>query len=93
MAKHCFHCKTQNTKNISNLYGFEVCSDCMPKLGLLTDNTIQKHVLAYRKAQLDVPENPSYKEEVDFRLASMEQDYIKKRLKLLHIQARIRELE
>ncbi len=39
-----------------------------------------------------VPENPTYKEDVDYRLKIMEERYIKARIKMLHIQARLKEI-
>lgn len=62
-------------------------------MGLFKDHTILKHVKSYDKKRESVPENPSYKQEVDFRVNEMEERYIRARLKLLHIQARLRELD
>ena len=92
MSKHCFSCSNTNPNEISNLFGYEVCNSCKPTLGLLKDDTIRKHISSYAKKQEDVPENPSYQEEVDYRLDFMEERYIKTRLKLLHIQQRLKEI-
>ncbi len=35
-------------------------------------------------------ENPTYVQEVDYRVEAMEEYYIRRRLKLLHIQARLK---
>ncbi|MCH7817490.1 MAG: hypothetical protein IIC60_13085 [Proteobacteria bacterium] len=61
-------------------------------MGLLKDHTIRKHIASFAKKQLVVPENPSYEQEVDYRLKFMEETYIKQRLKLLHIQARLNKI-
>jgi len=37
-----------------------------------------------------VPENPTYVQEVDYRVEVMEEYYIRRRLKLLHIQAQLK---
>jgi hypothetical protein len=93
MSIQCFLCGNRNPHEVSILYGYEVCSICQSTLGLLKDNTIQKHVLRYAKARETVPENPSYSEDVDYRVRRLEEDYFKRRIKLLHIQERLKKLE
>jgi len=92
MAKRCFQCSYTNPKEISNLYGYDVCHSCKLKMGLLKDNTLRKHISSYEKVRETVPENPTYKEEVDYRLSFMEENYIRQRIKLLHIQERLKEI-
>lgn len=90
MTRTCFSCGS--TITVKDLYGYPVCESCEPGLGLFKDHTILRHIKAYEKKQQDVPENPSYQQDVDFRVNEMEERYIRARLKLLHIQSRIREL-
>ena len=90
MSKSCFNCK--NPKELTSLYGYDVCHGCESTLGLLKDATIRKHISSYAKMQESVPENPSYQQEVDYRVNFMEQNYIKKRIKLLHIQERLKNI-
>ena len=54
------------------------------------DNTIRKHIASYEKKREAVPENPTYVQEVDYRVEAMEELYIRRRLKLLHIQAQLK---
>ena len=92
MSKECFGCSNTNPIEITNLFGYDVCRSCKSILGLLKDDTIRKHIASYAKKQEAVPENPTYKEDVDYRLNFMEERYIKTRLKLLHIQERLKNI-
>lgn len=74
--KACFQCGT--ILNIASLYGYTICETCKSRIGLFKSDTIDRHVASYKKGV--------YKEEVDSRLTLMEKQYIKKRIKLLHIQ-------
>lgn len=68
----CFNCsqKTDNT-----LYGFYVCKPCEEKIGLMSKETIQQHV----------DKNKDFKKEAQAKLAVLEKDYARKKIKLLHI--------
>ena len=55
--------------------------------------TIRKHITSYERKREAVPENPTYAQEVDYRVEAMEEVYIRRRLKLLHIQARLKAME
>ncbi len=67
--------------------GYIVCDACRSALGLFTDATIKKHMRLFESG-----EDHSYEEEVRNRLDLMEKDYIRKRIKLLHIKERIENL-
>ena len=88
----CFSCGSSNQSKIKDLYGYSVCESCEPTLGLYKDHTIRKAIADYDKKRESVPENPTYVQEVDFRVNQMEERYIRARLKLLHIQARLKEI-
>lgn len=88
----CFSCGNSNQEQVKDLYGYAVCDSCEPSLGLYKDHTIQKHVREFEKKRESVPENPTYAQEVDYRVNAMEEKYIRARLQLLHIQARLKEL-
>jgi len=75
MDKKCFQCGKPGFE----LYGYTICDDCKSKLGLLTDKTIDKHLVLYKK------KNRSYKDEIRRRLDFIDRDYLKKRIKLLHV--------
>ena len=93
MPKRCFSCDNTNLKEISNVYGYSVCVVCKTTLGFYLDSTIRKHILAFEKKKQEVPEKPSNREEIDYRLNFMRAEYIRKRIKLLHIQARLKGIE
>lgn len=88
----CFRCEETEKSSLLDLYGYTVCKACESKLGLYQDPTIKKHVSSFEIARQFSPEKPTYAEEVDIRLRAMERDYIGKRLKLLHIQARLKDM-
>ena len=81
MEKVCFQCGDKG----DDLYGYTVCADCKSKLGLFTDATIKKHIALYQ----DPAKKRSYAQEIKYRLDFVEKDYIKKKLKLLHILDRL----
>jgi len=77
MAKKCFNCGKEG----KNMYGYSICDGCKSKLRLFTDKTIERYN----------SKNPQkFPEEIQRRLNSVEKDYIKKRIKLLHIQEQLK---
>ena len=78
----CSQCEA--TGKLENLYGFYFCARCESKLGLYTDKTILKNAQKFAAA------NPtSCEEEVVRRLQRMERDFVKTKVKLLHILERL----
>lgn len=66
------------------IYSYNICSKCESTLGLFSDKTIIKHI------ETGIYESKkAYIQEIDRRLKIMKQDYIKKRIKLLHISDRL----
>lgn len=90
--KACFRCQEDEVEVLENLFGYTVCKACITKLGLYHDQTIKKHKASFERARELNPAKPTYKDEVDYRLSMMEKDYISKRIKLLHIRDRLRNL-
>ncbi len=82
MKNLCFQCGSQG----KDLCGFTVCDSCKSKLGLFTDETIKKHIALYKA------KGRSYEAEIARRLDFIEKDFAKKKIKLLHIQERLKEL-
>ena len=77
MEKSCFNCGKKGT----NIYGYTICDSCKSKLKLFSDETIKKHYL----------KNPEkFSKEIQRRLGFIDKDYIKKRIKLLHVQEQLR---
>lgn len=73
MTKKCFNCGQNGTE----LYGYVICEACKKDLRLFTDKTIERHVAKFTKQ--------AYKKEIEERLAFIETDVIKKKIKLLDI--------
>lgn len=76
----CFDCG-KNTKDL--LYGYYICDSCKSKLRLFKKDTIKKHNTVN-------PEN--FSKEIQRRLNFLDKDYIKKRIKLLHVQEQLKNL-
>ncbi len=81
------------TEGCSNLHGYLVCEPCKSKLGLLKDETIQRHVASFDKARKKSSKKPAYEEEIRNRLGFLEKDYVRKRIKLLHVVERLKRME
>ena len=82
----CFNCGSDAN---SQLYGMQICSFCESDLRLFTDETITRQKKEYRNSD----RYASYEEEISDRLVLMEKDYLKKRIKLLHILERLEHLK
>ncbi len=88
----CFRCGETEKASLNDMYNYVVCNACVTKLGLYHDETIKKHMASFQRAKDMNPEKLSYEEEVNHRLIAMEKDYISKRIKLLHIRERLKNL-
>jgi hypothetical protein len=75
-------------ENGKEYLGYIICNKCLSKLKLLSDEKIKKY-LAVNKLK----NGRSFEEEIKFRLILIEKDYIKKKIKLLHVMERIREMK
>jgi hypothetical protein len=84
MKSCCLFCAQKG----NDRYGYVICDSCTKKLGLSTDKAIQRYVAIYKKTK-----KHSFKQEVRDRLVFIEKEYAKKRIKLLHIQERLKGLE
>jgi len=80
-AYQCFQCGKPGI----DMFGFKICKSCKSRLGLLTDETIMKHMTHFNSS-----EPHSYLDEVNDKILFLENDYIRKRIKLLHIRKRIK---
>jgi hypothetical protein len=80
-------CQCEDRCTTVERYGFLFCGECESKLGLHSDKTILKNAKS-----CGLPEPFTYEDEVTDRLQTMEKDFIKKKVKLLHILDRLREL-
>jgi len=84
MTKACFNCGGNGV----NMYGYTICGICKSKLRLPKNETIKKHTIIYKKSK-----KISYEEKVQTTLVSLEKDYIKKRIKLLYIQEKLKDIK
>lgn len=83
--KTCFSCESD--QGISIMFGYPICEKCESKMGLFKDNTIKRQAADYRKNK-----KRTYEEEIDYRLDFIEKDYIRKKIKLLYIQERLKHI-
>ena len=79
-------CQCDRTSKTSHIYGYVFCDRCATKLSLHADKTILKNADKYSG------EHSSYEEEVANRIEAMEKNYIKAKIKLMHILERLTEL-
>lgn len=77
MNDKCFNCNTTGT----DFFGFKICASCKKKLRLFTDKTVAEHIRKFTKS--------GYQKDVQEKLALLESDYIKKKIKLLDILQKI----
>ncbi len=80
----CSQCGSKEKLEV--LYGYPFCQPCKIKLGLFTDNTIKRHFKTYLES------NKSYEADIKHRLEFIEHDFIKKKVKLLHILDRLNDV-
>ncbi len=81
-------CRLCGNGDSDDLYGYAICDECKSGLGLFTDQTIKKHVSMYG----DPAKKHSYEEEIVERLDFIEKDYVKKKIKLLHVLDRLKNM-
>ena len=84
-SKSCFKCGNTDGSLHEILYGYTICKDCKSRLGLFQDQTVKKHHASFENARALDPSQPSYEEDIRFRLDFIKKDYIAKKIKLLHI--------
>ncbi len=85
----CFKCGSKDSTSLIQLFGYNICPTCKSRLGLFRIETVERHHLSYKKAKTIDPKQPSYEEEVNYKLELLEKDYICKRIKLLDIQQQL----
>lgn len=81
----CFNCASDG----SLLYGTPICNSCKSDLRLFTDDTIIRQQREYKASD----KYASYRDEISDRLKILELDYLKKRIKLLHVLERLDNLK
>ncbi len=86
IKKSCFQCGAKEENK--NLHGYPVCQTCKSKLKLFTDEKIGEFITEYKKNK-----KHSLEAEMKQRLDILEKDYIRKKIKLLHVLARIKKIK
>ena len=86
MIMKCFNCESNAD---AQLYGIPICNSCESDLRLFTDDTIIRQKREYKGSD----NYASYQDEISGRLILLERDYLKKRIKLLHILERLDNLK
>ncbi len=76
----CFNCSKKGT----NMYGYVICDTCKSSLRLFTDATIKKYYTEDPKG---------FVKDIDERIDVLEKDFIKKRIKLLHVKVQLKQLQ
>lgn len=79
----CFKCKNEG----SDFFGYLVCEPCKKRLRLHSNDTIEKNA---HNLNVYTP-HESYLCDIESRLKQLDQDYISKKLKLLHIKNQLEE--
>jgi hypothetical protein len=87
-VKQCFQC--DKAADGQEFHGYSICKTCKSELGLMQDDALKGHLLSYKKIKDKDPKKPSFEEEVRDRLSILEKAYISKKIKLLHIQERLK---
>lgn len=77
--KKCFNCDNGG----SDMYGYNICDSCKSKLRLFTDKSIKKY---------SSKDPEKFSKEIDEKLDFLEKDYIKKRIKLLHVKEQLKHM-
>jgi len=81
MNNKCSLCGDQG----SEFYGYSICDVCKADIRLYTDNTIQRQRSNFKKSS----RASTYEDDMQYRLQFIERDYIKKKIKLMHILDRL----
>lgn len=82
----CFNCGAETS---NQRYEITICPACEQDLRLFTDETIVRQKAEYKPSE----EYATYNDEIADRLVFLEKDYLKKKMKLLHVLERLEYLK
>ena len=82
----CLNCGAETT---NQRYQIAICPACEQDLRLFTDETIARQKAEYKPSE----EYATYNDEIADRLVFLEKDYLKKKIKLLHVLERLEHLK
>lgn len=74
----CFNCGAETS---NQRYEITICPACEQDLRLFTDATIARQKAEYKTSE----KYAAYGDEIADRLVFLEKDYLKKKIKLLHV--------
>lgn len=80
MKPSCDLCGTKS--DLEDLYDYTICNSCKSDLRLFADKSIKRFMT----------KNKDLEKEMKGRLEFLDKDYIKKRIKLLHVLERMAQL-
>ena len=78
----CFNCGAETS---NQRYEIMICAACEQDLRLFTDETIARQKAEYKPSE----KYAAYGDEIADRLVFLEKDYLKKKIKLLHVLERL----
>ncbi|KAB2859368.1 MAG: hypothetical protein F9K09_02435 [Flavobacteriales bacterium] len=78
----CFNCAADTNHK---KYEIPICHSCETGLKLFTDDTIMRQKKEYKCSE----KYSSYLDEIAHRIILLENDYLKKKIKLLHVLERL----
>ena len=82
----CFNCGAETS---NQRYEITICAACEQDLRLFTDETIARQKAEYKTSE----KYATYNDEIADRLVFLEKDYLKKKIKLLHVLERLEHLK
>jgi flagellar motility protein MotE (MotC chaperone) len=82
----CFNCGAETS---NQRYEITICPACEQDLRLFTDETIARQKAEYKTSE----KYAAYGDEIADRLVFLEKDYLKKKIKLLHVLERLEHLK
>ena len=88
----CYKCGEHENGRLEELYGHSICKYCIKVLALFKDETIRRHLDNFNPQNYKRFNSKTYKQEIENRLKFIEEDYINKRIKLMHVLDRLRQL-
>lgn len=88
----CYKCDEHESNRLEDLYGYTICESCIKSLALFKDETIKRHLDNFDPENYKRFNSKTYKKEIENRLTFIEEDYINKRIKLLHVLDRLEQL-
>lgn len=90
--KTCYKCGEHESNKLEDLYSYTICESCIKTLALFKDETIKRHLDNFDPKNYKRFNSKTYKQEIENRLKFIEEDYINKRIKLMHVLDRLEQL-